>query len=237
MLQKIAEIIFIASRVLLLAVMGYTIGAAMAQCQAHADTRVPPQVLKVAVIDTGYTGPTEQLCSWSPALADDGPVHHGSNVTSIILRLGGYSTAYCVQVYRVFFNGVFSLSAYVAALTAARTASIVNISLEGTMYSEPEVGAIKQLLDQGTIVVAAAGNRGIQLTEHCTVYPACADSRVLVVGNSGSLTSNYGPTVDVAVDGEHVAGGGVVLSGTSQSAALVTGTIVHRWLSKKGVAK
>jgi subtilisin family serine protease len=72
----------------------------------------------------------------------------------------------------------------------------------------------------------------------CNFYPACYDSRVVVVaslavnGKDRSPTSNYGAPVDYMVVGEDQEGNGLVMTGTSQATAIVTGMLIkEKYLS------
>lgn len=213
-------------RVILLAALAWSAGAAMARCQAHAASGVPPRVLKVVVIDTG-AGSTTQTCTTPPP--DDVP-YHGTNIVGIIEKTAGPSTLYCIEVRKVYFNGVFNLQAYLEVLST--DADIVHLSLSGTGYLREEVRLMRLLLDRGVLIVAAAGNDSLNLDNGCNVYPACADPRIVVIGNGGSQTSNYGKPVDAYLNGQKVTGGGLTMSGSSQSAALFTGAVIKKYIEK-----
>ena len=73
-----------------------------------------------------------------------------------------------------------------------------------------------------------AGNEG---QEGCNYYPACYDSRIIVVGSSNQNgvrldSSNYSSKVDAYMDGYEVKADGITHSGTSQSTAKMTGILV-----------
>jgi len=92
-----------------------------------------------------------------------------------------------------------------------------------------ELSYLKILEQSKVIIVAAAGNDHIELKPGCTVYPACHKPRISimhVIGNNTSSSSNYGPLVDMWIDGTNV--GTPARTGTSQSAAIYTGTLFKK---------
>jgi hypothetical protein len=91
---------------------------------------------------------------------------------------------------------------------------------------------IEKALNRGIRVIAAAGNEGANLDKKCSFFPACYDSRIVIVGNGTSLTnrhptSNYGKVVSIWYNGT-IFFRNKVLSGTSFSAPLVLAKIVNR---------
>ena len=82
-----------------------------------------------------------------------------------------------------------------------RAADIVNLSLGGNGYSEPEAALYRTISATGTIVVAAAGNQG----QETKSYPAAYDGVISVSAIDSSSTlayySNFGDTIDVAAPG------------------------------------
>jgi thermitase len=115
-----------------------------------------------------------------------------------------------------------------------RGASVVNLSLGGTSFSQVVEDAIQYALDRDVMVVAAAGNTGTN-NDRTPVYPASSTkSNVIAVaastgGDTLASFSNYGlESVDVAAPGDGilstVPGNGYdVLDGTSMAAPHVTG--------------
>ena len=197
----------------------------------------------VAVIDTGASTEGENIpyCkvghmdfTKSGITGDESPSRHGSNVTSVIARNAG-SKGYCIVHLKVYRKDRIDLTAYFAALkyvTDLRP-NILNLSLSGGFPIEEETKLIKLALDQGTVVVAAAGNKGLILTpENCNTYPACIDRRIFVIGAKDQAYSNKGSIVDTYENAVHY-GGGVTLSGTSQAAAQFTGKAIKLAVEQK----
>ena len=115
--------------------------------------------------------------------------------------------------------------------------AVANLSLGG-VPKDPRieklvVRAINQLVEDGVTVVVAAGNDGVDVMHR---IPSTLDS-VISVGatsalNSRLISSNYGSCVDIYALGENLAGPGSKStthrtrdSGTSISAAVVTGSV------------
>lgn len=117
-------------------------------------------------------------------------------------------------------------------------ADIINISGGGEGVDALEQAYVLLGLASDIKFVVAAGNDGKNLDENCYYYPACYDPRVIVVGNGRSQnkrspTSNYGKVVDIWVNGTNKEGGGFIMSGTSQSTAIVTGVLLTKLARKR----
>lgn len=200
--------------------------------------------IRVAILDTGISNiNTRHLCATghkdftnSGSVLDRHVNKHGSNVAAIIEREAGPGN-WCVVILKVFGSpGLDSFKAYLAALEYAEIQAypILNISLSGTQKDEFESQVIKRMLDKGQVIVVAAGNNYLDLSKNCTAYPACVDSRLIVVSDLGLKSANkYGP-VDIYTIGRNIEGAGVSLSGTSQSTAKVTGQIIREVIRKRG---
>lgn len=172
-------------------------------------------------------------------------VTHGRIVTRVLRQYGQPDALHFHDVDNR--RGAVDGERYLAALTRTRQIVqerpgdrlVVNISL-GSHRSKPrETQLITDLLESGVIVVASAGNDGV---EECT-YPAAIDG-VLCVGASGNGVrrgySNYGD-VDIFANGSYrnaetlslPSNSGlqthartVALNGTSFAAPKVSGVIV-----------
>jgi len=115
----------------------------------------------------------------------------------------------CLVVARVFGNdrGTATLSDILDAVewTARRGASVINLSLGGTTYSETGEKFYKELFeDEDRIVVAASGNDGLNQDS----YPASYDN-VLSVGavdrnKVAASFSDYGPSLDFVAPGVRI---------------------------------
>jgi subtilisin family serine protease len=84
-------------------------------------------------------------------------------------------------------------------------AHVINLSIAGPGYSQPEGDAIRNAYNNGVVVVAAAGNAG-----GGTEYPAAhVECMAVAATDSDDLRtswSNYGPEIDVAAPGEGIVG-------------------------------
>ena len=192
---------------------------------------------KIAVIDAGFDSKYKnkvKLCKTGHWSFDDkpfkDPTQHGTHVVGLIHKYAKKKN-YCVVMLRYYADenpGSLNLKNMVLALKRARRmgVEVVNISGGGPTPSVAEKNVIQSLLDDGVKIVAAAGNEKEILNEKtCNYYPACYDSRIIVVGNIAK-TSNRGPVVDYWVRANDVRSLNGRMGGTSQAAAIITGKIV-----------
>mmetsp|Transcript_32489 Transcript_32489/g.44538 ORF Transcript_32489/g.44538 Transcript_32489/m.44538 type:complete len:1012 (+) Transcript_32489:40-3075(+) len=116
-------------------------------------------------------------------------------------------------------------------------AQLINMSMEGCCFSQDEFEELRLCQKAGIIVVASAGNDGVDL-EKRKVYPACyALDNVITVAASTKHNklwkdSNYGKTeVDLSAPGENIRSttndhsGYLLGSGTSLAAPHVTAAL------------
>ncbi len=132
---------------------------------------------------------------------------HGQVVRTILRRRGKPNKLYFRSVDGT--RGGVDSERYLNALTLIRSylrdkpgdRVVVNISLGSYSPKPQEKKLIRDILEQGAIVVAAAGNDGIK----DSFYPAALDG-VICVGASGNGVrkdySNYG-NIDIFADGSH----------------------------------
>ncbi len=115
---------------------------------------------------------------------------------------------------------------------ADRGAHIINMSWGTSRLSRVIEDAVAYASAAGAVLVASAGNSGDRITEN---FPAAFD-QVIAVGATTATDavagfSNRGPRLDLVAPGVDILstqrGGYSVLSGTSQSAALVSGVLAH----------
>lgn len=202
------------------------------------------QPIRIAVIDTGFNMLLDnvKICSWGnidlTGKGFDSVDGHGNNITSIITQ-DLKDVDYCIHIIKFYHddNSIFTLD---KALNYAYSIhpDIVNISAGGPGKIKGELSAVQGLLNNHTIIVAAAGNDNQNLDENCYYYPACYDNRILTVGstdnnNKKSSFSNYGKYVKIWEQGEKVSAGGSTFSGTSQATARITGLIVKEIYERK----
>jgi hypothetical protein len=212
--------------------------------------------IKVAVIDTGYSNfisnENVSLCEGLHAdftqnktymrypPLDSHKLKHGTNVAWLIHEQISKKnlSRYCIVVIKYYDKELLDIKASNRAIEYAIKigAKIINYSGGGVQEDAQETKLVKKALDSGIIFVASAGNHGKDLSKQ-PYYPALSDPRVIVVGNKDPdgfvvNSSNFGAAVDVWEMGKDRKAGGVTLTGTSQSAAVVTGKLVDLILTK-----
>jgi probable HAF family extracellular repeat protein len=178
---------------------------------------------------------------------DDFPMGHGTHVSGIIGAVGNNGKGVSGVAWKAKIlacklldaNGNGNLSDAITCLAYARArgAKVINMSFQGP-YSLALRDAIEAARASGLIVVAAAGNGGIN-ADKSTVYPASFDlDNLISVAASDAAdkllpTSNYGAAaVDLAAPGGSIlsthngsSSAYVTLSGTSMAAPHVTGAL------------
>jgi hypothetical protein len=214
-------------------------------------TNAYAEQVRIAVIDTGYTKPeffdSVNLCpdghfdatTERKEVGLDSDVknieNHGTHIAHIIddrLRVLG-KNKYCIVIFKIYGNRNNVVESSVKALKVIKNSNIfyVNYSSAGEGYSKEEDVAIKDLLNKGVKIFAAAGTRSISLDTN-KVYPASYESRIFVVGNgfdskSREPSSNYGNFVKYWMCGANILAGGYVKSGTSQATAIFSSRMVY----------
>jgi subtilisin family serine protease len=199
----------------------------------------------IAVVDTGI--PTSN--SAKPYLCKDlqfdvtgygvADVHgHGTNILGLIAK-GVNTKTHCLAMIKWWHNvgaaypiredGLSRIQAYSKILKQINPV-VVNMSIDGIGFSTEEFDAIKFLLGKGAVVVVSAGNSGQNLNLKCDSYPACypiINKRFHIVGATRAAYSNFGNMVTDFLPGTHQCGiFGLCMSGTSQSAANKTATLI-----------
>lgn len=235
----------------------------------HVESYANP--IRVVVLDTGF-GPSHfepNLCSFGhkdftgidmvtslyntkmPVPIDQHG--HGTDMVELIQRqLTGFTKEdYCIVIVKFystdkihpdanFYNELNSLR-YIKNITP----DVVNISGGGPNYHPYESVLVKDILDNGTKIVAAAGNES-KLLSHLFIphipimryYPAMYDPRIHVVGslNRNGIMSdftNYGNIVNHYEIGEVKTGRMGNGGGTSQATAVFTGKLVKEMILKR----
>ena len=176
--------------------------------------------IKVAIFDTGVA-PHEDLTisggvsfvDYTTSYTDDNG--HGSHVAGIISannnKLGVVGIAPNAEIYAVKIlnqNGGGNYSNIISALEWAidNNINIINMSLGGNDDNRALHEAIKEAVNAGIIIVAAAGNRGVG--EDTITYPA----RYPEVVSVGAVDQNYniasfssrGPELDIVAPGKSI---------------------------------
>jgi hypothetical protein len=227
--------------------------------------------VRIAVLDTGF-GPAHfeaNLCKFghkdftgvnrfSNVYNTSMPVPidqhgHGTDMVELIERqlIGVPKNEYCIVIIKYysvdnvnpninFANEFYSLN-YVINLTP----DILSISGGGTSYDLRESRIVKTILDNGTKIVASAGNES-RLLSHLYIpgiktmqyYPAMYDPRIVVVGSkdvNGKISefSNYGNIVSHYEVGEVVTGRMGYGGGTSQATAVRAGKLAKEMIQQR----
>jgi hypothetical protein len=209
---------------------------------------------KVAVIDTGVTVIPElsgQVLAGYNAInnsnnsSDDNG--HGTFVSSIIASrvnnnsgIAGVNDRVNIIPIKVLdAEGTGLLSDLIKGIQYAidQNANIINLSLASTSFNSVLNNIIEEAYQKGIIVVAAAGNSGINITSP-RVSPLNNDGNknwvigVEAIDNKGNRPnySNYGLGIDVIAPGDKILGYNnnntlEYRSGTSMASAMVTGVI------------
>lgn len=223
--------------------------AATGATDAWAETR--GQGARVAVLDTGIAASHPDLQGQlEPGLdAVDGtnPADghgHGTHVSGTIVaiannRIGIAGLAPAAKVLPVKVLGADGVGsnatiAHGLELAVARGAKIINLSLGGG-DSTTLARAVRQAQAAGALVIAAAGNEGVDAGSS---FPAAYDG-VLAVGavdqaGARPAFSNFGPLVDLAAPGVGIASCGltgnvVSMSGTSMATPHVSAAAALVW--------
>lgn len=203
--------------------------------------------VKIYVIDTGLSVASRDFAGRvlpGKSFVNDGRgtddcAGHGTHVTGIAAgtTYGIAKGASIVPVRVLDCNGVGYASDIISAVNwviANHTGgpAVINVSLGGS-FSASLNAALSQAVNRGFVVVAAAGNSGV---DACTSSPASA-AGVIAVGAMANPTSwasysNYGPCVDINAPGSNIVsdwlnGGTATLSGTSMATPHVAGLIAR----------
>lgn len=163
---------------------------------------------RIAVIDTGISSdfPSEFLCYeghkdfTSEGLQD--LKQHGTLVGYILAHYIN-PNKFCIVVLKYWQNGSSENPwNYLKALKYVSEGKYyaLNLSLAGDGILPLEKTYLEKIMNNGVIISNAAGNDHINLTEHCSVWPACYKILNFVVaacrGNVLEWYSNYGGPVN-----------------------------------------
>ncbi|WP_409272355.1 S8 family peptidase [Neobacillus sp. SCS-31] len=142
------------------------------------------------------------------------PDFHGTHVAGIIAAakdngIGGYGVNPNAKILPIdVFDRAWGASDFAIAegilYAINKGAKVINMSLGGSMPSPLIEDAVKKALEKNIVVIAAAGNTGNDMLS----YPAAYEG-VISVGNVNSqkklsMSSSYGPSVDVVAPGEDI---------------------------------
>jgi subtilisin family serine protease len=167
---------------------------------------------------------------------------HGTHVTGLIAKNAG-TIPYCIIPMKFYDRKIFWNDTQEATTRAFQKAldlkvDIINYSGGGIVPDIHECEILKRALDVGIVVVAAAGNEQTDLAKQ-KFYPASCDPRIIVVGNvdsngkpstqsnwdsQGGVESEVGSNITSLLPGSTIG----QMSGSSQSAAIMTGKLIGR---------
>ena len=207
--------------------------------------------VSVAVIDTGLDANHPELKnrikgSYNAINPINAPKadFHGTHVAGIIAGeknngIGGYGINPGAEIISI---DIFNRDLYATDYSVAegilqaikKKVKVINMSF-GSYYSSPIIeAAVEKARKAGIVMVAAAGNEGADYTQ----FPASYEGVISVgaVNKNKSLTeySSYGVSTDLVAPGDNIYAPTYglekkstfeVLSGTSMSAPMVTGTV------------
>jgi len=193
------------------------------------------KTIKIAVIDTGFDFRyvnSVKLCNSghkdfsSSSLQDSHG--HGTNIAGLIAR-DLKKVDYCLMILK-FTTGKPNPKSIINFLNALQYAAnlkpdIINISGGGQEFEQIEKTIVYRILSNGTKLIVASGNDGNNLDKNCNFFPACYYPEIIVVGNKAK-SSNYGKIVDFVLDGNNQTAFGITMSGSSQSTAIHTNTVI-----------
>jgi thermitase len=193
-------------------------------------------------IDDDGNGFVDDVHGWnfassSPVIRDEHG--HGTHIAGIVGADHGVAPQVSLMILKYYDesnSGEDNLRHTIEAIRYAvkMGANIINYSGGGVLRSSQEEKALKFAADHQVLVVAAAGNEGLN-SDFFHFYPADYDLpnilSVAAVDRKGQLLalSNYGrATVDIAAPGRNIYstlphGAHGFMSGTSQATAFVTG--------------
>lgn len=162
---------------------------------------------------------------------------HGTHVAGTVAQttnnnLGVAGVAYGARIMPVKVldsNGSGYTTDVAAGITwaADNGAQVINLSLGSSSYSQTLAEAVAYAANQGVVIVAAAGNDGV----NGVIYPAALDDYVIAVGavrydEQKTGYSNYGSSLDVMAPGGDLS---VDQNGDGYGDGILQQTITQNW--------
>lgn len=190
----------------------------------------------VAVLDTGVS-PTASVSAKTRQISlvdlpsDMSTLNgHGTAVSSLILDVAPGASILSVRIADDTGSSNSFLIAQGILAAVDGGAKVINISMGGDGYSSILESAVQYAQERGVVIIAAAGNKGIdQIAQPAAlpgVIPATSVDAAgdhLLFSNTGSLSAYSAP--GYAVNAEGIDGGIVSFTGTSASSPIGAGTI------------
>lgn len=199
----------------------------------------------VAIIDTGISASllnSSIICKDSYAdftgMGITDYHGHGTNVAGIIAKKLNPKT-HCIVPIKYWHtetnpNGKYTtFEVYDAMLSYLKALKprYINFSAAGMGFVYKEYNIYYDLMESGTKIVVAAGNKAADLGFTCDTFPACYfldEPNFYVVGASDMKLSNKNGPVNVLRKGKDKCGFNVCMSGTSQAAAEFTAELISK---------
>ena len=209
----------------------------------------------VAVIDGGVEATHPELLDRVFGDIEHPQGSHGTKVAGIIAGAAPEARIMSISVCGQLGCAVDSVSDAIR-YASDHGAEIINLSLASTAadgFTDEFNDAIKYAYDRGILIVAAAGNEGID-TDKALISPVCNDGSSDMVLGVGSLDkynvrsewSNRGGCVDVYFAGEGIVATGlpqydggyyIEVSGTSYAAAMASGLAAIILAAEPGLSR
>lgn len=140
-------------------------------------------------------------------------VSWGTRIMPIrVLGLGGSGSSWDIMQGVSYAAGLPNDSGAVPA----QPASIINLSLGGTYYSDTEANLYVRVRNAGVIVIASSGNGGSGAHSYPASYPGVISVAAIDRYGWSASYSNYNSGVDVAAPGGDSSGGVLSLGGDDQ---------------------
>jgi subtilisin family serine protease len=232
-----------------------------------------PDMVKIAIVDTGIDMKsnweqlklTPKVCgSWNfvtKKVVDGKEVDnldvsdehgHGTHIAGIVTKFAGTAPT-CLYIMKYYNSKGLDADNLKNTIKSFKKAvelnvDIINYSGGGIARSDEECAVLKEALDKGIIVVAAAGNERSDVITH-KYWPAMCDSRIVAVtatyadgektlpsSNTSSDESKVLLYKEIGNDVLSTLPGGLYgyMTGTSQAAATMTGKLAnHLYIMRK----
>lgn len=200
---------------------------------------------KIVVIDSGIRITDynkKYLCNDGHYDVTETSLHdyngHGTNIAGIIARKLNPQTQ-CIVIIKYFFDTHGTMTDELQALKIAYqipNVKVINFSSGGFEPYLKERHLIEKIISNNIYFVTAAGNKSTNLDFICNYFPACYNIKskyFRVVGNGlnqhlKSKYTNYGSQITDWRIGDNILGFDIVLSGTSQSTAILSSELMNK---------
>lgn len=190
----------------------------------------------VAVLDTGISASSSiasrmRQISLVDLPADPSQLNgHGTAVSSLILQVAPDASILSIRVADDSGSSNSFLIAQGILAAVDGGAKVINISMGGEGYSAILESAVKYAQERGVVIVAAAGNNGINQIAQPAALPGVIAVGAVDASGDHLLFSNTGSNLSVSAPGyalnaEGIDGGTVSFTGTSASVPVQVGVI------------